>query len=62
VLGGDAPADAVARLDNGHLPAALSQQTAGCQTRNARSEYQGIVFDSALRALAGTALGSRLFH
>jgi hypothetical protein len=45
VFGGDAPADAVTRLDNGHLPAALGQSAAGCQTCDARTQYEDIVFD-----------------
>jgi hypothetical protein len=63
VLGGDAPADAVTRLDNGNVPAALGQSAAGRQTCDARTKDQGIVFN-----VVGPArwperpLGSRLFH
>jgi len=45
VLGSDPPADAVTRLDNGHLPATLGQSAAGRQPRDAGAQYQDIEFD-----------------
>src|ERR1700704_3884122 len=53
VLGCDAPADAVTRLDNGHLPAALAKWAAARQSRDARTKYQDIVFDFVGPARSG---------
>jgi hypothetical protein len=63
VLGGNAPADAVTSLYNGHVPAALGQDTASRQTRNTRTQYQNFVFDvvDSARSLE-MARRSELFH
>lgn len=42
VLGEDAPADAVARLDDGDTPARAGKLTRGGETRGARADDDGV--------------------